>query len=121
MKTIKFDKQFNQLILDGTKTQTRRPMKTDTSKYKKGDVVLIEGTDIKIEIKQVRDDKLQVLSPKDVSEELGTIINKNAISVEDFTNMLIKFKNIWDKFYGDTEWKFDNDPYVWVYEFEVED
>jgi len=45
MKTIKFDKQFNQLILDGTKTQTRRPMKTDTSKYKKGDVVLIEGAE----------------------------------------------------------------------------
>ena len=70
VKSIKFNKEFIPLILSGKKTQTRRmPKGFKKVQYAKGDIVKIDGEDIKISITDVRHEALGKITNSDILKE----------------------------------------------------
>jgi len=122
MKTINFTEQELGQIRLGNKTQTRRPIKNPKfydpdylQPYEVGDIFQIEDTDLKIKITDVRFEKLQEISEEDSFKE-G--IDPSQCYKAAFVPIR-EFNELWNSIYGDTEYKYKNNPLVWVIDFEV--
>jgi len=57
---------------------------------------------------------LKNITTQDCYYELGE--SENKINDKAIKKM---FAELWDSIYGQTEYKYKNNPYVWVYEFEL--
>lgn len=115
MKTINFAPYLKKLVLNGKKTQTRRPVKGEP-KYKLGEVVNVEGTDCNIIVTGVRGERLknEVL---DTRKE-GLLDNDKSCFTLSALIAIDDFFEIWDSFYSGTKYASKNNPLVWVYDFE---
>lgn len=108
-KTIKFEEYMVDQIIDGEKTLTIRPFKSNKVPYKKGEILHIVSvlekeetlTNWKIVIKDVDFKRLH-------SIPLQTLANANG-----------DYENLWNSFYGDTKYAFEKNPKVCVYKFEL--
>jgi hypothetical protein len=139
MKEIKFLKEFKQKIRLGSKTKTRRPLKpqpynvecqegwANCGKYEFpfgeiGDVinaVYSDGDTDEIRITDVRVERVQDISDDDVKAEgvKGERIGpcQNGMFYRLYRSC---FGKIWDSIYGREIYCWNNNPYVWVIEFE---
>ena len=80
-----------------------------------------------LRVTDVRAERVQDMTPADADAEgmaeievIDTadycrIANKYKLCIEDSR---VTFIQVWDAIYGETEYRWDNDPDVWVYEFE---
>ena len=102
MKKIKFLQTSNQAILDDLKTQTTRLKKTETCKYKVGDICLVERIKTKILIKSVKERNLLDMGINDLKRE-------NCFDLQHFLDSW----NIWN--YPEVT---DENPLVWEIQFE---
>lgn len=117
MKTIKFRDDMIELIKSGRKTQTRRPyVKNKAPKGFLGELITIEGTDTVIKITHLGKELLHDIKWPDYDRE-GVRIGTTFADMRDYHR--IAFIDLWDEFYGDTKYKWEDNPVVWVYEFEV--
>lgn len=158
MKEIKFNSELIPFILDGTKTQTRRPIEekvptgiydgciyftsagplfnidryiSDNCPYGKiGDsfniievledkslVYICDGI-----IKNITIDRIQKISQDDCVKE-GIIVDGKIIKSYDVetikqTTIDTFSYGMWDSIYRKTPYKWDNNPFVWIIEFE---
>ena len=139
MKELKFKDEFFDLILEGKKTQTRRPIKPQPKgidAFRKGLVneawqagfVDIEcpygevgnvGTIGDIVIKDIRIERLQDISVDDIRAE-GVIQRFPNIN-DRFTPQILlgSFMEMWNDIYFETEFSFQSNPWVWVIEFSL--
>jgi len=113
MKTIKFTNEMIERILEGKKTETRRPIKGQP-KYTLGREYRIEGTDIVVYIKDISAHELQ-----DMSYARGDYWSEGIIPRHDRNCEIQQFMDIWNGIYGDTEYSWRNNPFVYVYTFKL--
>lgn len=118
MRTIRFSDAFIVLVLGDKKTQTRRYItpqpynKTSVTppRYEKGEVVLIQDTNIQIKINSAPiAEKLNDISREDCYKE-GCPRNNH--------HPIYWFKMVWDSFYSRSKKQWNRNPWVWVYNFE---
>ena len=145
-KSLKFNGEMVQAILDGRKTQTRLPVKpqpkngdyiTDAlggfhvgqmrdsenafreikPKYQVGEKVWVREC-FQLEITGVRVDMIQALSLPDLEGEGFKKHKEHSGSfLMDTQDSFEEFINLWDSIYADKGYGWYENPYVWVYEF----
>ena len=79
--------------------------------------LMIVGCD---EITRIRVEKLQNISEEDCYKEgfVRDFIETQRMSRYDCQELMIgKFCDLWNSFYGGTEFSWDNNPWVWVIDF----
>ena len=134
MKPISFNKEMTQALLDGRKTQTRRPIKfephpdapyhifgegnvmTATSPYGRiGDLVWVreypemEEQDSRIILK-ITSTKIQKL--QDITEEDAIA---EGIKHKSMNHPCVEFQWLWNSIYNN----WNENPWVWVFGFEI--
>lgn len=86
---------------------------------KPGDVLTIRGTDHKIEITEVRVESVQDITEMDCQRE--GIKDKRAMNLYGQNVPTHRFKTsfmiLWNSIYGDTDFKWENNPFCWVIKF----
>jgi hypothetical protein len=103
---VTFIPEVLQLIVDGVKTQTRRPVKQDKGpELVVGQSYGIQGTPLVIRITGIRKESVCRISHADIKAE----------GYDEFAS----FKEVWERIYSGTEWSIQYNPMVWVYKFEV--
>jgi len=111
--TIKFTHEMIECIINGRKTETRRPIKGQP-KYDIGYKYCIQGTNTIILFESVIAHKLQ-----DMSYDRGDYWDEGIIPRHDRNCEIKQFVDIWDEIYGDTQYCWRNNPFVYAYRFEV--
>lgn len=164
VKVLRFTENMFRKVIDGNKTQTRRPVKhTNVSKYNIGDIVYLEDpyifydsfssdsfgnkittmnylykTDLiseedrnkicwlttdncppayknyryKVKITNVKKEYLQDISSEDIVKE--------CCYISDVAPEKQYFKELWNDIYKDEpQYKWEENPMVWVYDFEL--
>lgn len=134
-KEISFTSDMWEAIISGNKTQTRRPIKdvdpdypTFISKYLIGDIIRgKESPGIILRITDVDVEQLRHITEDDAIKEgmseyngfddveVCRIANKHKLCIDDVRTM---FVYVWESIYGKTKYRWENNPWVWVYEFE---
>ena len=135
LKTIKFNPQFIPLILSGRKTQTRRPVKPQPEKNcdspynhngisricpygKNGDLLQIEDpnntNNVLIEVTNTFIEPL-----KDITHHDAIAEGCNPHPDNPYMSVNGDIEKLWNEIYGETEFKWENSPWVWVIEFKV--
>lgn len=130
MKRLPFNQMFITMILEGSKTQTRRVIKPqpkfDPPKvqellncpYKIGEIVSVSDT-IFLKITDIRVERLQEISAEDATDE-GMLrhVNKNSwykVFKGEHGKYAIKyFQETWNSI---SKHKWESNPWVWVYGF----
>ena len=86
-------------------------------KYKVGDWVYIaEAEDVFLEITDINLEHLIDIRWQDcIAEGVRYIKGPNQYE----SDIISEFKGLWDGIYTDTEYSWDKEPFVWVYEFKL--
>lgn len=111
-----------QKVLDGTKTQTRRLIKSPECPYKIGRVYAIQKGRGKnaigyILVKNIWVEYLMNISVHDCIQEGIEILGEvEGCHVPEYRE---RFADLWDSLYNDPGLKFNSNPEVWVIEFEL--
>jgi hypothetical protein len=124
MKSIKFTPEMVQAILNGQKTQTRRPIKSECP-YSVGETLYVQDN-LHIKITDIRAERLQAIEGAEAIMEGAVYI---CGETDEFTyhsvlhllqSALSHFQFIWESIYGNQPGKrWEDNPFVWVYEFEA--
>ena len=116
-RPIGFNEEMVRAILDGKKTQTRRPIKQqyggvhDCPYGKVGDRLWVRETSrITLEITNVRIERVQDISEHNAKAE-GVMPDKETGGCVD------AFMFLWDEIYASKGFGWDANPWVWVIEF----
>lgn len=132
-RSISFNDQMIRAILEGRKTQTRRVLPYGQP----GDRLVVSGADIRLEITNVRAERLQDISEADASAEGFPRLSKDGGRTYKYgipdkdglpgnddigwhwskwcNNAREAFRLLWSDIYGAGAW--DLNPWVWVIEF----
>ena len=121
-KHLKFNADMLRLVEAGLKTQTRRPV---LSKYGRevfpygipGDIVRVPGSDFKAKIISVDVERLQEISDSDVLSE-GVPFPDDG-EAYDREQIKTTFSRMWNSIYAAKGFGWDENPWVWVIEFEA--
>ena len=114
-----FSSENAQKILAGTKTQTRRLVKSDKPRYKIGHVYAFSDGRRKkalgyIEIVGVRSENLGEISYDDcIAEGIDGIYQWAMMT------MMERFKELWDNIHKEKGNRFEDNPLIWMYEFRL--
>lgn len=96
---------------------------TDCPYGAKGTVLPVEDSDLCIEITKIRVERVQDISEDDARREGGPSSHNSIDSVSrsfGYKNWPQSwFAQTWDSIYGETEYKWDQNPWVWVIDFNV--
>lgn len=120
VRKISFAPQFIELIENGTKTQTRRPIKPYKDKWMGhfdcrfgivGEFLLISGTQVTIQIEKIRVESLHDISEEDAIKE--------GVKKRIFNKYSTAFLLTWDQLYKGSMYRAGINPWVWVIEFKV--
>jgi len=138
MQKISFNELGIEAIRDGRKTMTRRKDLTLPPKYESGQILVVNGTDLKLKIKSVKIETLNKISHEDALKEgiipikcsllefLGLYPNflqsgygfKDKIydlKGKETQGSICSFFTLWESIYGNGSF---NDDLVYVIEFE---
>ena len=125
-------------VLDGTKTQTRRPIKAGELFYKNQRPPFVQSPGGlwkyvvnntyaiqpgrgkkslgRIRLEKIRLEHVQNISCKDmIAEGLSTNLRETDASKD----LLRQWENLWNSLYKGTKFAYENNPKVWVLEFEL--
>lgn len=111
-KTILFLPALVQAIRDGRKTQARRPVNLEERECrygKVGDVLNVNGSDLRIKITKIRKEQLWAITESDAKAEGVEAINGDSYR--------FNFMLVWADIYGLASVCFN--PNVWVIKFKV--
>lgn len=121
MKLLKFNEDMLRLVEAGLKTQTRRPLFHSSREVfpygKPGDIVRIPGSDFKAKIIAVDVERLQEISDSDVLSE-GVPFPDDG-EAYDREQLKTAFSRMWNSIYASKGFGWDQNPWVWVIEFEA--
>lgn len=96
---------------------------TDCPYGSKGSILKVDDSDLCIEITKIRVERVQEISEDDVRRKGGPKSHRSIDSVSrsfGYKNWPQSwFAQTWDSIYGETEYKWDLNPWVWVIEFNV--
>lgn len=123
---MSFRKDFHDKIINGKKTQTRRPVDPQLKEYDVippcpyggvGHKLQVRDTDILLEITDIRIERLFDISDGDVDREGVSCDEADCLNA----NCAIeKFISIWNEIYTDCykpQFKWSENPLVWVINF----
>lgn len=112
-KPILFSENLTQLVIEGIKTQTRRPMKSEEPQYTVG-FRWCPAVDVVCEITGIRSELLS-----DISDDDAILEGEDSNRITKYCSGADLFCSTWDDFHGESEFEWDNAPMVWVYDFVV--